>query len=74
MATVTLEMEWRASEIAFLKAHPNADHLVIEKRTGRVVGAVYQSAYGGQLGELRAFLAAAGAVSDDDDALGMVDP
>jgi hypothetical protein len=62
----------RAAEIKFLEAHPNADEIVVEKHTGHIVGVVYRTPYGVALGETRAFLYAAGAVSEDDDGLALI--
>lgn len=47
--------EWRPSEVKFLEAHPNADHIVADKM-GRVVAAFYISPYGSMVKDMRAFL------------------
>jgi len=62
------------STTAFLEQHHKADFIVAEKGTGRVIGAVYRTPYGRNLGELRAFLYAAGAVAEDDEGLGLIEP
>ena len=51
------EIDWRPSELAFLKAHPNADYLVTD-REGRIVAAFYVSPYGSTVRDVRSFLAA----------------